>query len=162
MDRVDVVRDDYHLHFCSRFSPSACRLSLADLRLSSVAMAAPAPPPSTVAGPSPVAVDPPIACRKIFLIASGWRYEHFGLVRSFVDDEMALSSFVKRDLRQSLVKDPSVHVGFGENGTTARTACCVFGQAGFSHIVVSIIEELLTDVDLEGVVVWCNKGFQRV
>ena len=96
------------------------------------------------------------------LIATGWNYEHFAVVKSFVDDDCRSLDWAKQDLRSSLVKDPSVSVGFGENGTTARTACCVFAQSGFSNIVVSVVEVLLSNTDLDGVVVFCNKGPQRV
>ena len=100
----------------------------------------------------------PVACRKVLIVATGMRYEHLGVVKTFVDSE-DVGLFAKIDLRLSLVKDPAVSVGHKENGTMPRTACCVFGQDAFPRVVASLVEGLLSNVDLVGACVYCNKGF---
>ena len=114
-------------------------------------------------GPARIELRPPAECRKVFIVATGMKYEHFGIVKEWTEAvENRLSKVAtKVDLRQSLVKDPAMKVRHGENGLVAQTACCVFSQSNFPHVVVDIVEKFLSSIDIFGAAIFCTKVVGR-
>ena len=68
-------------------------------------------------------------------------------------------SWVLVDTREWMQKDPSTSIGFGENGTFARTQQTMFSQPGFVALTKELVQYIENGVTK--VALMCNKGIHR-